>query len=33
MEGLLVVNVFELICLFGILILKAYEMDRKGKEK
>ena len=32
-EGLLVVNIFELICLFGILILKAYEMDRKGKEK
>ena len=33
MEGLLVINIFELICLFGILMLKAHEMDRKGKEK
>ena len=33
MEGLLVINIFELICPFGILILKAYEMDRKGKER
>ena len=30
-EGLLVVNIFELICLFGILIILAVRADKKDK--
>ena len=30
-DGIAIMNIFELICLVGILILKAAEMDRKGK--
>ena len=30
-EGLLVVNIFELICLLGILIILAARADRKDK--
>ena len=31
-DGILVINILELICLLGILILKAAEMDRRGKD-
>jgi len=32
LEGILVVNIFSLICLLGILIILAARADRKGKD-
>ena len=31
-DGIAVMNIFELICLVGILVLKAAEIDRSGKD-